>query len=206
MTSANCTCPLADYQMIVADNGKPTDTMTNIAEGLGHSIRGRKDDHRFADIVKAYPSRFTSSAGISGHQLLRWNNRLHLQGLVEMTHEFLCTSGNGPLFWPDENENGHKDPLRYSEDRDEIFEEMVRLFFKINDNQRTKQKRLLRSRRVSQDHSQILNTGSVDGRPPIREVPVGGRMQRPTKSPDDLNVPPLLLPTTLSQNILLTIV
>lgn len=117
MTSANCACPLTDYQMTAADNGKPTDTMTHIAEGLGHSIRGRKGDHRFANIVKAYPSRFTSSAGISGHQLLRWNHRLHLQGLVEMTHEFLCTSGNGPLFWPDGDESD--DRLRYPEDRNE---------------------------------------------------------------------------------------
>ncbi|KAI8663071.1 hypothetical protein NCS56_01112400 [Fusarium sp. Ph1] len=190
MTSANCTCPLADYQMTVADNGKPTDTMTNIAEGLGHSIRGRKNDHRFAHIVKAYPSRFTSSAGILGHQLLKWHNRLHLQGLVEMTHEFLCTGGNGPLFWPDENGNGHEDPLRYSEDRNEIFEEMVRLFFKINQNQRTKQKRVSRSRRASQDHGRILNAGSVNRRPPVREAPVRGRIPRPTKSPDDFNINP----------------
>ncbi|KAI8715939.1 hypothetical protein NCS52_01102900 [Fusarium sp. LHS14.1] len=188
MTSTTCTCPLADYQMTVADNGKPICTMTNIAKGLGHSIRGQKGDSRFAEIVKAYPSRFTSSAGISGYQLLNWSNRFHRQGLVEMTHEFLCTSGNGPLFWPGENENEYQDSLRYPEHKNEIFEEMVRLFFKINDNQRAKRKRLSRLRRASQDHGQILNAGSVDGRPPIRDVLAEGPMSRPTKSPDDLNV------------------
>ncbi|KAI8662010.1 hypothetical protein NCS55_01073200 [Fusarium keratoplasticum] len=182
MTSDNCTCPLADYQIMVADNGKPTDTMTNIAKALGYSIRGRKNEPELAKIVRAYPSRFTSRAGISGHQLLKWSSNLHQQGLAEMTHKFLCTDGNGPRFWPD----GHGDDrLRYSEHRDEIFEEMFRLFFTINQYQKPKKTRLKRSRRDLEDHEPLLNPDSVLGRPPIRQVPIRGEMpQRPTKSPD----------------------
>ncbi|RSM11634.1 hypothetical protein CEP52_002863 [Fusarium oligoseptatum] len=185
MTSDNCTCPLAEYQMTVVDNGKPIDTMTNMAKGLGYSIRGRKNEPEFAKIARAYPSRFTSRAGIPGHQLVKWSNYLHQQGLVEMTHKFLCTDENGPRFWPD----GHDDDrLRYSEHRDEIFEEMFRLFFTINQYQKPKKPRLKRSRRDLEDHEQLLNADSVDGQPPTREVPTRGEMpRRPTKSPDELH-------------------
>ncbi|RSL46221.1 hypothetical protein CEP54_013957 [Fusarium duplospermum] len=185
MTSDNCTCPLAGYQMIVVDNGKPIDTMTSIAKGLGYSIRGRKNEPELAKIARAYPSRFTSSAGYSGHQLVKWSNYLHQQGLVEMTHQFLCTDGNGPRFWPDGYDD---DRLRYSEDRDEIFEAMFRLFFTINQYQKLKKPHLKRSRRDLEDHEQLLNAGSIGGQPPAREVPIRGEMpQRPTKSPDALN-------------------
>ncbi|KAM5344942.1 hypothetical protein ACJ41O_010804 [Fusarium nematophilum] len=68
-----------------------------ICENLGYSSR---EKHGFYHDVETYTPNFRSKDGITGSDLLDWDNDVHRRGLKEMAHEFLCTDVRGPKYWP----------------------------------------------------------------------------------------------------------
>ncbi|KAJ3535167.1 hypothetical protein NM208_g7249 [Fusarium decemcellulare] len=106
--------------------------MTDLCVGLGYNVRVRNSPGSFINVVKSYPQRFTSSYGLLGCQLLDWENRTHRESLAEMAHAFLCTNGNGPLYWPHGHVDNDNDLLDYSEHSTEIYEDVIQLFYKVN--------------------------------------------------------------------------
>ncbi len=70
----------------------------------------------FSDDVRAFRKKFTTSTGVTGLALYDWKSDDHQAGLTEMTRAYLESSGNGPLFWPDDASAANHNILHYSED------------------------------------------------------------------------------------------
>ncbi|KAF5010880.1 hypothetical protein FDECE_2987 [Fusarium decemcellulare] len=119
---------------------RPPTTPQCFRKSLGYSVRDRNSPYSFINVVKSYPQRFTSSYGYLGCQFLDWENRTHRESLAEMAHAFLCINGNGPIYWPDGHMDNDNDRLDYSEHSTEIYEDVIQLFYKVNQHTQGKRR------------------------------------------------------------------
>ncbi|KAF4470929.1 hypothetical protein FALBO_2144 [Fusarium albosuccineum] len=123
-------CSLDPFPMIL--NESFSGSMPSIYTDLGYTLNGKKKCGSLINVVKSYPQYFTSSGEIPGWQLLDWENPVHREGLAEMAHAFLCINGNGPLYWRSGHRTRDNDLLEYSQYSNEIYDHVIRLFYKVN--------------------------------------------------------------------------
>ncbi|RYP03867.1 hypothetical protein DL764_004846 [Monosporascus ibericus] len=89
----------------------------------------------FTADVRAFRKKFTTKTGLPGTSLYDWRSPEHQYGLAEMTEDYLERAGNGPMWWPDDTSAPNHNKLQYSKDQREIKELMLRLFFRLNEQQ-----------------------------------------------------------------------
>ena len=68
----------------------------------------------FNDDMNAFRKKFTTSRGVAGIDLLKWNAKEGQEGLAEMTSAYLDEAGNGHSFWPDDESAANYNRYQYS--------------------------------------------------------------------------------------------
>ncbi|KAH6900271.1 hypothetical protein B0T10DRAFT_470100 [Thelonectria olida] len=113
-------------------------TITELRKELDCGHPHKRLDITLWNSVRSYGSHFTSRSGIPGHGLLRWRDRSHQNGLLQMTHRFLEEDGKGSYFWPDDPTDQHYRKLQYSKEPRKIKRLVIQLFFRINQQHKWK--------------------------------------------------------------------
>jgi hypothetical protein len=96
-------------------------TITELRKELDCGHAHKRLDIALWNAVRSYGSHFTSKSGIPGHDLLKWKDRLHQNGLLQMAHSFLEEDGKGSYFWPDDPTDQHYRKLQYSKEPRRYF-------------------------------------------------------------------------------------
>lgn len=93
--------------------------ITNLRNELGYGDARLPRCVTFYADTRAFRRRFTTSNGVNGVDLYDWKSLAGQAGLDEMTTAFLDNTGNGPLYWPDdESSKDYYNKYQYSKDRD----------------------------------------------------------------------------------------
>ncbi|KAH6990790.1 hypothetical protein BKA56DRAFT_216766 [Ilyonectria sp. MPI-CAGE-AT-0026] len=107
--------------------------LTELRKRLGCSSAGRRLDAHLYTIICEYSSKFTSSNGLTGHQLSKWTDKSHQAALLEISSQFLKRDGNGPRFWPNDPASPEYRRLQYSKSTDAGFikRHITQLFWRL---------------------------------------------------------------------------
>ncbi|KAH8734884.1 hypothetical protein BGZ61DRAFT_473558 [Ilyonectria robusta] len=107
--------------------------LTELRKRLGCSSAGRRLDAHLYTIICEYSSKFTSSNGLTGHELSKWTDETHQAALLEISSQFLKRDGNGPRFWPSDPASPEYRRLQYSKSADAglIKRHITQLFWRL---------------------------------------------------------------------------
>lgn len=74
--------------------------VTELRKRLGQYEPGTRKRPGWYRAARTFRENYIDHNGLSGRLFCRWGDPDHRRGLIDMTHEFLETEGNGRGFWP----------------------------------------------------------------------------------------------------------
>uniref|UniRef100_A0A0D2YBI6 Uncharacterized protein n=1 Tax=Fusarium oxysporum (strain Fo5176) TaxID=660025 RepID=A0A0D2YBI6_FUSOF len=124
MELERCGCSLGRY-FTIFDNSHSISTLVDIHRNL-RQRRRQRHAIGYETSLNQYRFTFTTRLGIPGKDLYKWEERAHQEGLIEMSHEFLCVKKNGSSYWSSQ--------FLAKNDRDqyEIYKNIIWFFVRRN--------------------------------------------------------------------------